>query len=222
MKARCKAIQTALKKYNTAASAIKRPPLDWKGISTYGSIAEFSLLRECREDIRSQPWALAANRQAGIHSLKLTNAHVERKRLNYEVRRLATSMRDEELELAHHITRLTGINPPLAIVITDIRDRRIQVNNQHRRCIAAIHSLPHFNGRKDLGVRATSSSDMDDSEDERGTDMGSGELCAVGVDDPDSEAEPDEDDYTTTQLDNLETWMEQLSILAVVDDNEDE
>lgn len=214
-----------MKKYNLAAAAIKRPPLDWKGISKYTSIAEFSLLRECREDIRSQPWALAANRQAGVHSLKLASAHVERKRLNYEVRRLATSMRDEECTLANHIARLIPINPPLAVVVTDMRDRHVQVNNQHRRCIEAIHSLPHFNGRKDLGVHAKSGSAMDDSEEDEGMDLytvGVGESPTAVALDPDDEVEPDKDDYVTTQLDNLEIWMGQLSILAVVDDNEED
>src|ERR1700683_4800819 len=92
LRARCKAIQNALRKYNAIAAKIDRPVLDWKCISTYGSLAEFSLLRECREDIRSQPGAQAANRQAGVHSLKLARAYEERARLNIEVRRVATSI----------------------------------------------------------------------------------------------------------------------------------
>ena len=52
LKTQCKAIQTALRKYNTAASVLGCPHLDWKNISTYESLAEFSLLRECQTDIR--------------------------------------------------------------------------------------------------------------------------------------------------------------------------
>ena len=44
LKTRCKAAQTTLKKYNTAASELGCPHLDWKNISTYGSLAEFLLL----------------------------------------------------------------------------------------------------------------------------------------------------------------------------------
>ncbi|KIM73179.1 hypothetical protein PILCRDRAFT_93190, partial [Piloderma croceum F 1598] len=84
LKARCKAIQNALKKYNVMAVQLRRPVLDWKSVSAYGTLAEFSLLRECREDIRAQPWAQAVNRQAGIHHLKLTRAYEERERLNLE------------------------------------------------------------------------------------------------------------------------------------------
>ena len=46
LKTCCRAIQTALKKYNIAATALGCPPLDWKNISTYGSLAEFSLLNQ--------------------------------------------------------------------------------------------------------------------------------------------------------------------------------
>ena len=123
LRARCKAIQNALRKYNAMATKIGRPVLDWKCISTYGSLAEFSLLRESREDIRSQPWAQATNRQAGVHNLKLMGAYVERARLNIEVRRVATSIRDEELDFKLHITRVKATDPPLAAELQDIQDR---------------------------------------------------------------------------------------------------
>ena len=123
LRARCKAIQNALRKYNAMATKIGRPVLDWKCISTYGSLAEFSLLRECREDIRSQPWAQATNRQAGVHNLKLMGAYVEQARLNIEVRRVATSIRDEELDFKLHITCVKATDPPLAAELRDIQDR---------------------------------------------------------------------------------------------------
>jgi len=67
------------------AAQLRWPVLDWKSISAYGTLAEFSLLRECREDIWVQPWAQAANRQAGIYRLKLTRTNEERERLNIEI-----------------------------------------------------------------------------------------------------------------------------------------
>jgi hypothetical protein len=53
----CKAIQNALKKYNTLVVQLCQPVLDWESIFMYSSFAEFSLLRECCEDIQVQPWA---------------------------------------------------------------------------------------------------------------------------------------------------------------------
>jgi hypothetical protein len=61
LKTRCKAIQTALCKFNAAAKATNRPQLDWNQVSTYGSLTEFELLRECRDDIHSEPWADSRN-----------------------------------------------------------------------------------------------------------------------------------------------------------------
>ena len=61
LKSRCWAIQTALCKFNAAVRAINRPSLEWSEVSTYGSLAEFALLRECHEDIHSLPWTDVAN-----------------------------------------------------------------------------------------------------------------------------------------------------------------
>ena len=92
LKTQCKAIQTALKKYNAAAATLGQPPLDWKHISTYGSLAEFLLLQECWADIRHQPWAQASNHQAAVYNLKIQGALVEQICLNMEVHCLATSL----------------------------------------------------------------------------------------------------------------------------------
>lgn len=88
--------------------------------------------------------------------------------------------------------------------------------------------MPSANGsatKCDLGVCTKSGSAMDDSEENGGKDLYKvrvGKSHIVGALDPNDEIKPDGDDYTTTQLDNLETYMGQLSILAVVDENEDE
>ncbi|KAG5223218.1 hypothetical protein IMY05_C1152000900 [Salix suchowensis] len=53
----CKAIQTALSKYNKAASELNspRPELDWSEVLHYGSLEEFTLLCETRQDVLSKP-----------------------------------------------------------------------------------------------------------------------------------------------------------------------
>jgi len=77
LKTCCKAIQAALSKFNAAAKVINRPQLDWSQVSTYGSLAKFKLLRECRYDICSESWADSVNRQAAVHSLKIDRAKEE-------------------------------------------------------------------------------------------------------------------------------------------------
>ena len=148
-----KAIQTALRKYNTAASVLGHPHLDWKNISTYGSLAEFSLLRECQTDIRQQPWAVASNQQAAVYDLKIQGVLVEQTCLNVEIRHLATSIYDEEENFAKVITstRLTDLH--LATELEDIVSCHMHINEVHRRHIAQIYALPTFNGVKTLGWR---------------------------------------------------------------------
>jgi len=85
LKTRCCAIQTALCKFNAAAKAINRPGLEWSEISTYGSLAKFALLCECREDIHNLPWTDTANRQAAVLTLKIEQAQEEHNWLNIEV-----------------------------------------------------------------------------------------------------------------------------------------
>ena len=114
LKTRCKAIQTALKRYNAVAATLGQPPLDWKHISTYGSLVEFSLLRECWADIRHQPWAQASNHQAAVYNLKIQGALVEQIHLNMEVHCLATSIHDEEEDFAEIVIATKLTNPLLA------------------------------------------------------------------------------------------------------------
>ncbi|KIM86138.1 hypothetical protein PILCRDRAFT_5198 [Piloderma croceum F 1598] len=208
LKTRCKAIQTALKKFNTAACILNRPPLEWKNISTYGSLAEFSLLRECREDIRSLPWAEATNRQAAIYHLKYERALEERERLNLEVRRLATWVRDEEHDFTCNITRVGLLRPHLAAEMGEIRDRRVHINNEHRKCIARIQALPSFSGISSLGTRigrTNTDMDIDSLNDEAadGTGGGDEELDDDGL---------DEDDRVADELVNITYFVENLAI----------
>ncbi|KAI0058312.1 hypothetical protein BV25DRAFT_1902184 [Artomyces pyxidatus] len=152
LKTRCRAIQNALRKYNEAAKAIGRTGLEWSQVSTYGSLAEFELLRECREDIRQHPWADSSNRQARIHTLKIKRAEEERDRLNNEIQRLITSMRDEEEDLRFHITRLQPTSSLLAAELACILARRLRLHHIHHARLQKIFALPAFTGRREPGT----------------------------------------------------------------------
>jgi hypothetical protein len=207
LKTRCKAIQTALKKFNAAARNLNRPPLEWKNISTYGSLAEFSLLRECREDIRSLPWAEAASRQAAVYDLKHQRALEERLRLNVEVRRLATSIRDEECDFERNIARVMVSQPSLAAEMKEIRSRRVRVNNEHRVRIAQIQALTSFTGLHSLGTRiGRTNADMETDDANDGMTGG-----ADGEEDPDDDDDGlNENDIIVDELDNITSFIENL------------
>ncbi|KAJ7902392.1 hypothetical protein B0H13DRAFT_2274934 [Mycena leptocephala] len=98
LQARSKALQAAITRYNEAASALTPPRenLDWVDVVEYAFLADFDLLRDAREDIRQEPWALPSGRAAMDQHYKILRAHEEIERLNVEIRRFVTYMRDEE------------------------------------------------------------------------------------------------------------------------------
>jgi len=211
LKTRCKAIQRALAAYNSAAKAIDRPVLDWSSISKYGSIAEFELLRECRDDIRALPWADSTNRQVAIYQLKLERADEEHRRLNVEIQRLVTSMRDEETDISLHIKALNMQAPWLAAELKDKLARHVQINNIHHARIQEIYSIRSYSGARGPGIRVGQmAGDVDTSDLQTcGTgsdDGGSGDSGDEGI------YPPDEDDFIGDQLDGLATYLEKLSL----------
>lgn len=79
LKARSRAIRTALDKYNAAATAMvpSRQLLDWEQVVEYAFLSDFDLLRDTRQDIRSRPWATPAARLAMDQAFKLRRAKEE-------------------------------------------------------------------------------------------------------------------------------------------------
>ncbi|KAF7357137.1 hypothetical protein MSAN_01308200 [Mycena sanguinolenta] len=89
-----KAVRTALANYNAATAALEspRPPLEWEAVVEDAFLAEFDLLRFSHRDIR--------------------RVREEIERLNVEIHRLYTYMRDEDAFLAHHARCLRDNHQP--------------------------------------------------------------------------------------------------------------
>ncbi|KAG2360342.1 hypothetical protein BDR07DRAFT_1452022 [Suillus spraguei] len=109
LQTRCKAIQNAVKSYNTAALALDppAPTLDWSKVLHYNFLEEFVLLCETRQDIRSKHWAEPV-------SLCIEHAHKEIHHCNVESRRLHTSIVDEERHFAQVISKAKSVSDPLS------------------------------------------------------------------------------------------------------------
>ncbi|KAF7366983.1 hypothetical protein MSAN_00957000 [Mycena sanguinolenta] len=136
MQARSKAVRTALANYNAAAAALEspRPPLEWETVVEYAFLAEFDLLRFSRRDVRSEPWAQGSGRAAMDLHFKIKRAREEIERLNVEIRRLYTYMRNEDAFLAHHARRLRDDNQPqLAHQVELYRQEHTRFSDDHRR-----------------------------------------------------------------------------------------
>lgn len=129
-----------------------RPPVDWSAVSHYGFLDEFHLLRDTRNDLRSKRWAQPIFRNLMKVRHRLARAKEELIRCNVEVRRLHTSIRDEQLHFDATLANLTGT--VIHGAVQDFARRRFNVNQMLLDRISSIYKLQEFSGISTCGVRA--------------------------------------------------------------------
>ncbi|KAH7918250.1 hypothetical protein BV22DRAFT_1024902 [Leucogyrophana mollusca] len=148
LQVRSAAIRTALDRYNTAARALSPPrrELEWDEVVEYVFLADFDLLRDARQDVSHHPWATPASHSAMDLYFKMLRAKEEIQRLNVEVRRLVTYLRDEDHYLRACESQLREQHPALAHQIS-IRHRICsRFTAHHLRRLNDIAALPGFSG----------------------------------------------------------------------------
>ncbi|KAJ7680000.1 hypothetical protein B0H14DRAFT_3101793 [Mycena olivaceomarginata] len=158
----------------------------WKQVVEYAFLAEFDLLREGRDDIRNEPWALPAGRVAMDRHFKMLRADEEIERLNLEIPRLLTYMADEKEFLVYHEERLRKEgNAALAHQVRAHRLEYGRFDDLHRRRLYKLAKEPGFTaslsrGRPEVdvempdaaGVRTRApENDEEEGEEEEGDDM---------------------------------------------------
>ncbi|KAI9057445.1 hypothetical protein FKP32DRAFT_1615289 [Trametes sanguinea] len=148
---RSKVIRTAVQQYNAAAQALNppRPSLDWTKVTHYTFLDDFELLKDTRNDIRAKPWAQPLVRETMKKSRRILRAREEITCCNVEVRRLHTSILDENaaLDRALQEARASGdiIAGPLMLFAT----RRKRVNTRLLAIISQIYDLEGFTGTRE-------------------------------------------------------------------------
>ncbi|KAJ7075132.1 hypothetical protein B0H15DRAFT_792282 [Mycena belliarum] len=155
LQARSKAVKAAIERYNAAADGMtpRKPTLSWEQVVDFAFLSDFDLLREGREDIREEPWALPSGRAAMDQHFKLLRADEEIKRLNLEIRRFVTYIDDEDVFLAHHEARLrTGGNPGLAHQVGLHRMERARFDSMHLERLGKLSTEHGFTGSIRCGV----------------------------------------------------------------------
>lgn len=159
LKARGKAIRTALKKYNAVAPLMEPPApiLEWKQVMDYAFVSEFELLKHhhSHSNITREPWAEPGNREMTTKYYKLKGVRVEIVRCNIEARRLQTSIHDEHLHYEDTIRRLQDSDPLLTAGIQRDYNTRCRINTTHLVHLEELYTLPGFTGIRSCGVRAT-------------------------------------------------------------------
>jgi hypothetical protein len=148
LKARSKAVRTALQNYNVAAQALVPPraPLSWDDIVEYAFLADFDLLSDTRSDVRLKIWAKPASRVLMDQHFKIERAREEIVRLNVEIPRLTTYIRDEEAFLLQHEESLLESDLPLSCQLRLRRLKLIRSNDLHIHRLQKLASLPGFCG----------------------------------------------------------------------------
>lgn len=156
LQTRCKAIKKAVTVYNAAAAELSPPcpPVDWSRVSHYGFLEEFHLLQDTRNDIRDKPWAQPHLRNLAKLRQRVLRAEEELQRCTVELRRLHTSIRDEQAVFRRSLTELAG--SPMHGAVHDYVFRRNRINEMLLDQIYAIYTLPGFAGEKTCGTRVGS------------------------------------------------------------------
>lgn len=125
----------------------------------YSFISEFDLLKHAHShsDITTKPWALPLNREMATKHHKMKRAYEEMNRVNYESRRLRTSIRDEHKNYEHHTRRVAELDPNLASELQRMYDVRRRENNTHSTRLDILEALPGFTGMRGPGKRKDTS-----------------------------------------------------------------
>jgi hypothetical protein len=150
---RSKAIQRAVKVYNAAASGLDplRPTIDWNTVSHYKFLEDFPLLRNTSQDLTGKRWALPAVRETMKQWRRICRTHEEIIRCNVEVRRLHTSIVDEEKRFNKILSQSMALGP-IQGTLKDFITRRSRVNGRLLHKIAQIYDLEDFSGTASPGA----------------------------------------------------------------------
>jgi hypothetical protein len=119
----------------------------------YTFLGEFDLLCQSCADIRELDWAKPAHREATVKYFKLRRAHEEIEHLNIEVRRLCTSIHDEEAKTTAIINELLVSDPLLSLELQRQWKLRSGVNAMHAFRLDQIELQQGFSGTRGIGVR---------------------------------------------------------------------
>ncbi|KAJ7840286.1 hypothetical protein B0H14DRAFT_2587516 [Mycena olivaceomarginata] len=180
LQARSKAVRNAIDRYNAAAIALDPPlaSLTWEQVVEYTFLADFDILRDTRAEVQSRPWTRPAYRLAMDTYFKIERAREELVRLNIEIRRTMTWIRDEGhflrgRELSLRSTE--GKTPEqaeedllLAVQMKLYREQRGQFDDDHRDNFRRLAKLKGFTGSISPGIAVEilgDARDVDEMED---------------------------------------------------------
>ncbi|KAJ7232802.1 hypothetical protein C8J57DRAFT_1480529 [Mycena rebaudengoi] len=207
LQARSHAVKTALATYNVAAAALDAPrdALTWEQVVEYAFLSDFDLLRDGRHDIREELWAKPSGRAAMDQYFKLQRADEEIFRLNIEIPRFVTYMRDEDAFLEREEIRVWEEHgAALAHQVLQYAMRQGRFNDSHMLRLIKLSHEPGFTASLTPGVAVNK---------ER---LAPGPTLARPFSGP---ARPLGDDDERDDDDEADALAEQMSLLQVAQDS---
>ncbi|KAG8717226.1 hypothetical protein FRC09_014581 [Ceratobasidium sp. 395] len=152
---RSEMIRTALKRYNALASKANPPRKQLTPNEVFGltRLSDFKLIRESRTEILTKRWAQPQIREATNHSLRVLRAREELLRLQIEVRRLQTWMRDEIHHIKHTLLTLQSAESPLVHTLQRHLDYQLCINAVNLAYLQRIEKHVYYNGPIGPGLR---------------------------------------------------------------------
>lgn len=117
------------------------------------TVADFDLLRDTRQDIRTLEWAQPANREGMVMYFGIKRAKEEILRLNVEIRRLLTFLYDDYADHFRAVTKHIIINPPLASEISSQWSYRERIHEAIVNRLIQTSRLAGFTGNLFYGQR---------------------------------------------------------------------
>ncbi|KAJ3736164.1 hypothetical protein DFJ43DRAFT_1129763 [Lentinula guzmanii] len=120
LKTRSKAIQEAVRTYNTAAAKLSPPreALSYDEVVEKAYVSELDFLKDTDSNIHEKIWAVPANRVLMTEYFKLFRASEELDRLHVEIHRLLTYMKEEQEYLRAVELNISENNPQLAYQVS--------------------------------------------------------------------------------------------------------
>ncbi|KAJ6482202.1 hypothetical protein C8R47DRAFT_1073766 [Mycena vitilis] len=194
LQTRSRTIRTALARYNDAAVALDPPQrvLSWNDVVEYTFLADFDILRDPEANAVICPWATPAARELMDTYFKIERAKEEVQRLDTEIRRFVTYMKDEREFLEAKEREVEETEPHLAFFVRRYRMHHGRFEKIHmdrfKKMAAALGT--RFTGTLVPGVRLATpvmaategdNDNMDIMEENRSTE----ELAWLGEDDND-------------------------------------
>ncbi|KAJ7655525.1 hypothetical protein B0H17DRAFT_1146362 [Mycena rosella] len=116
LQVRSKTIRAALARYNLAAGSLtpKHRKLTWAEVVEYAFLSDFDILRDPTGNAALRDWATQGGRQLMDSFFRIERAKEEIPRLNIEIRRLITYIRDERICLLAKEAEIIQTDPHLA------------------------------------------------------------------------------------------------------------